>query len=129
MAKKFNVKRIVSRVGGAAAGGVVSQVSNKVLGNFDPKISGAIKVAAGAILPELAPKSDFVSQMGSGLIGAAAAGLVGALVPSLAGVEGIGSEEYITDEEYMSGIDDENAIAGDDDNAIQGIGEEEEEAF
>jgi hypothetical protein len=55
MAKKFDFKRIAMKATGAASGGAVALASNKVLGKFNPKIRAIAKIAAGALLPEIAP--------------------------------------------------------------------------
>ena len=126
--KKFNVKKIMSKVGGAATGGAIGQASNKVLGKFDPKIGAGVKILAGAVLPELAPKSEFVSEMGSGMIGVGAAELLKSFVPGLAGIgaddmdQSLGAVEndYIIDGMGMGDLG-----ADDPDNAIGDLGEED----
>ncbi len=127
---KFDFKRIAMKATGAASGGAVALASNKVLGKFDPKIRAIAKIAAGAILPELAPKSSFVNDMGCGMIGAGAAELTSVLVPALAveKVEGIGTDRgYVIDEEYdLSGVGAPGAQA---DSPVVGTVEDEVEAW
>jgi hypothetical protein len=130
--KKFDFKKIAMKAAGVSGGAAVGVVSNKFLGRFDPKIRGGAKILAGAILPEFAPKSSFVSDMGAGVIAVGATELLESFAPGLASspapVSGIyGDEEYVTDSEYtLSGIDDDNAIAGDTDNVIGEIGGDDE---
>lgn len=85
--KKFNFKKIGMRVGGAAVGGAAAKAVNKVLPNLNPTMRSGGKILLGAILPELAPKSDLLGAVGMGMIGAATAEIVADKIPALAGTE------------------------------------------
>lgn len=122
MAKKFDFKKIGIRVGGSVAGGVVGRFADKPLANLNPKIRSIIKIGVGAILPELAPKSDFIASVGAGLTGVGGADLFDTMVNKTAPVSGLGEAYDMAlggDEDYdLSGV-------GADENALSGIDEEE----
>jgi hypothetical protein len=122
MAKKFDFKKIGIRVGGSVAGGVVGRFADKPLANMNPKIRSIIKIGVGAILPELAPKSDFLGSVGAGLTGVGGADLFDTMVNKTAPVSGIGTDFDMalgaTEDYDVNGI-------GEDENALSGIGEDE----
>lgn len=107
-------------IAGAVAGRLVSK---KLLPNVDEKIKDAGVIAIGALLMPKILKSDLGRAIGNGMIAAGGAGLVGAFVPSIAGVDDfmefpvqVGEVEdgisVISGDDVMAGGDD--VMAGDD---------------
>lgn len=107
--KKLNFKAIGMRAAGVVAGGAVSTVSNKFLANLNPKLRAAIKIGAGCLLPELAPKNKIVADAGIALAGAGAAELTSQFM-GVSGVYGVGADPEYTvngDEYNFSGTGDD----------------------
>lgn len=135
--KKFDFKKIAMTTAGVAAGAVAGTIANKPMANMNPKIRGAIKIAVGAVLPELMPKVELLKGVGAGIIATGAIDIYQGFT-SISGVDGIGNddmsigaedmaigaEDYIITDTNVSGIDDEMNGIGADDNAVQGIGDE-----
>jgi hypothetical protein len=117
MAKKFDFKRIGLRVAGVAAGAVVGKIADKPLASMNPKIRSIIKIGVGAVLPEIAPKSAFVENMGSGVLAVGAGDLYDSMVNKTSTVTGIGNDFDMalgaTEDYEVTGIgEDENALSG-----------------
>lgn len=109
------------RAAGVLAGGGAAYGLNQMLPAMDPKTRAFIKVGAGCILPELAPKSKIVADSGIALAGVGAFELANAYLAKGTGVQGIGDPEYLVNgnEEYqVAGSDD--AMSGTDD-AMSGM--------
>ena len=101
---KLNIKKMVSSVTSkalpAAVGGAASLAANKIIpASINPKIRAVIKIVAGAVLPELAPRIKMLEPAGLGFAGQAGAELAAELIPAIAGVDdmdGVGAtEEYV----------------------------------
>ena len=123
---KLNIKKMVSSVTSkalpAAVGGAASLAANKIIpASINPKISAVIKIVAGAVLPELAPRIKMLEPAGLGFAGQAGAELAAELIPAIAGVDdmdGVGAtEEYVIDRDFVEGVDDPQ-VAGNDDPQI-----------
>lgn len=122
MAKKFDFKRIGMKVAGVGAGAVVGRVADKPLANMNPKLRAALKIGVGAVLPELAPKSPFIENMGSGVLAVGAADLFDNLTNKT--VSGLG-EAY---DMALGASDYDTTEVGDvsgEENALAGIGDDE----
>ena len=125
---KFNFKQVATRLAGSAAGGAVSYGIDKMLPTLDPKIRAGITAVAGAVVPELMPKVKILSDVGSGMIGAATKDLLnefiggGSTPPPV--TSGIGEDQFNDDQfvvdHDMSGLD-EDPISGFDEDPISGI--------
>ena len=83
MKKKTKTDRIVKTVLGGAAGGAICQVVKGTIMKGKSSLYTDL-VAIGAILPSLV-KMDGIGELGAGMIGAGAAGVIASSVPSLAG--------------------------------------------
>ena len=123
---KLNIKKMVSSVTSkalpAAVGGTASLAANKIIpASINPKIRAVIKIVAGAVLPELAPRIKMLEPAGLGFAGQAGAELAAELIPAIAGVDdmdGVGAtEEYVIDRDFVEGVDDPQ-VAGNDDPQI-----------
>ena len=123
---KLNIKKMVSSVTSkalpAAVGGAASLAANKIIpASINPKIRAVIKIVAGAVLPELAPRIKMLEPAGLGFAGQAGAELAAELIPAIAGVDdmdGVGAtEEYVIDRDFVEGFDDPQ-VAGNDDPQI-----------
>ncbi len=123
---KLNIKKMVSSVTSkalpAAVGGAASLAANKIIpASINPKIRAVIKIVAGAVLPELAPRIKMLEPAGLGFAGQAGAELAAELIPAIAGVDdmdGVGAtEEYVIDRDFVEGVDDPQ-VAGNDDPQI-----------
>ena len=119
MAKKFDFKKIGMKVAGVGAGAVVGLLANKPLVNMNPKIRGAIKIAVGAVIPELMPKVDILDGVGAGIIASGAIDLY----TSFTGGTVSGTDDDI------SGMPGDLAISGDEDYRMTGIGGDEIEGL
>lgn len=117
--KKFDFKKIATKAAGAAAGGTASAlVKDKLLPDMNPKMRAALQIVAGAVLPELSPKSDFLNAVGMGMIGVGAADL--AKETNL--ISGVGNNSdielpetdtvYVTDTDYEIVDTDNTGIEG-----------------
>lgn len=85
MKKKMKTDRIVKTVLGGAAGGAITQVvKGTVMKGKSSLYTDLGAIAVGAILPALV-KMDGIDELGAGMIGAGAAGVIASSVPSLAG--------------------------------------------
>lgn len=115
----------------AVAGGVAAVMFDKVAPSMQAKLGKArpfVKLAIGAILPELMPKQKFLVPASQGFLGVAGADLAKTMMPSLnsstQAIEGIGTDNI--DEEYeIEGFDDD-VISGIDDNSssiVSGTGD------
>ncbi len=87
---KANVTGTITNTGAAVVGGIVAGFANKL--PLNAKIANGIALVTGAVLPMLAPKSNFVRTMGAGVSAVAGQRLVAAFVPSIAGVCGISDD-------------------------------------
>lgn len=118
---------ILGLVAGAVAG---KMLRSKTLPNVDDKFKSLGEIAIGIALPRFV-KNDFVKAMGAGMI---VDGGTSAL-SSFGIMSGIGADDVSM--EYLSGSDEIQTIAGDDETmsgsadiqTIAGIGEEEIGAF
>lgn len=125
MAKKFDFKKIGMKVAGVGAGAVVGRVADKPLANMNPKIRSIIKIGVGAVLPEIAPKSPFIENMGAGVLAVGAADLFDSMTNKT--VSGIG-EPYdialgeVGGDYYETEVGD----VGGDENALEGIDSDDE---
>ncbi len=116
--KKFDFKRIGLRIAGVTAGAAAGTLANKPLVNMNPKLRGVIKIGIGAILPELAPKGDFLKDVGAGIIATGAVDLLGAFAPALvSGLDGIG-EVGETASDFVNGIGADDMVNGSEDYLI-----------
>lgn len=106
--KKFDFKRIATKAAGAATGGAAAAlVQDSLFTDMNPKLKAGIQIVAGAVLPELAPKSDFLNAAGMGMIGVGSANLAKEL-NIISGVgSGVGNTDlpdtdtaYVTDTDY-----------------------------
>lgn len=85
MKKKTKTDRIVKTVLGGAAGGAICQVvKGTIMKGKSSLYTDLGSIAIGAILPSLV-KMDGIDELGAGMIGAGAAGVIASSVPSLAG--------------------------------------------
>ncbi len=85
MKKKTKTDRIVKTVLGGAAGGAICQVvKGTIMKGKSSLYTDLCAIAVGAILPSLV-KMDGIGELGAGMIGAGAAGVIASSVPSLAG--------------------------------------------
>lgn len=85
MKKKMKTDRIVKTVLGGAAGGAICQVvKGTIMKGKSSLYTDLVAIAVGAILPALV-KMDGIGELGAGMIGAGAAGVIASSVPSLAG--------------------------------------------
>lgn len=124
MAKKFDIKKIGMKAAGLGAGAVAAGLVNKVLPNFNPKLRSALKIAAGVILPELAPKQDLIGHAGDGMVAVGVLELVQQFAPGMvSGFDDAVAGEYVTDSGFESeypGVsavnDDESLGANDEEN-------------
>jgi hypothetical protein len=111
MAKKLDFKKIGMKAVGVSAGAVAGTLANKAVPNMNAKIRGVIKIAAGAVLPELMPKATILSDVGAGIIATGAIDLYNGFTGTT--VSGIGATDL--------------AIAGDEDYEITGTSDNGEE--
>ena len=129
--KKFDFKKIGMNAAGVSTGAVGGQMLNKIgfVGNLKPVIRGALKIVAGAVLPELAPKNQFIGDVGNGVIAAGAIDAFSGMTNNTAPVEGIEGDQFVEDQfvvdedidddnEEVSGLENENPISGADDDPI-----------
>lgn len=85
MKKKRKTDRIVKTVLGGAAGGAITQVvKGTIMKGKKTLYTDLAAIAIGAIAPSLV-KMDGIEELGAGMIGAGAAGVIASSVPSLAG--------------------------------------------
>lgn len=122
---KFDFKRIGMKAVGVGGGAVAGEFANKLLANMNPMLRGGLKMAAGAILPEVIPMKDktLVDSLGSGIIASGAIDIYNNLGRGAA-ASGIGDdldqfveEDYVTD---ITGIDDALFVSGYEENPISG---------
>jgi hypothetical protein len=110
--KKINISQIGMKVAGIGAGAVAGKFVNKFIPNFNPKIRGLLKIGVGALLPSLV-KNTFIGDAGSGMVAVGAAEIVEDLGVAGLGIGryGVGNiDEYIIDEDYLHGVDDEGGV-------------------
>jgi hypothetical protein len=127
---KFNIKEIAVKVGGVSAGAVVGKFANKLVPNMNPKIRGFAKIAIGAALPTLTPKSKIMDHVGSGIIAVGASELLAEFVPAIAGanenpMSGIYGEAVRIDEDYEE--HDHGHVSSANENPMSGIAGELDE--
>lgn len=119
--KKFNVADVAMKIAGVGAGAVAAKAINKPLGNLNPNIKGLLKLVAGAALP-MVSKSEFVGNVGNGMIAVGASEIIGGAVPALSGVLDQGIGDYGSYDEFVSGDDyDTEYYDNDDDDDISGL--------
>lgn len=102
--KKFDFKKIATKAAGAATGGAAAAlVQDRLFTDMNPKMKAGIQVIVGAVLPELAPKSDFLNAAGMGMIGVGGANLA----KEFNIISGVGNTDlpgtdtaYVTDTDY-----------------------------
>lgn len=115
---KLNIKKLAMKAavrgGGALVGGAAGQAVNSIIpASIDPLWRGIGKAVIGAVIPEVAPKVEFLDYAGAGMVGQAGGELLAVAVPALAtpaattpGTSGIGAEEdFPMEEDKMSGSD------------------------
>ncbi|WP_418929481.1 hypothetical protein [Barnesiella intestinihominis] len=86
MKKKTKTDRIVKTVLGGAAGGAITQVvKGTIMKGKNSLYTDLGAIAIGAVLPALV-KMDGIDELGAGMIGAGAAGVIASSVPSLSGL-------------------------------------------
>ena len=121
--KKFDFKKIGLKVVGVSAGAVGAELLNKPLENMNPKLRGALKIVAGAVIPEVAPKMAILGNVGDGIIANGAIDLYKGFTEGGSGdsTSGIGAgqfddDQFVVDPDYVvSGIDDYEPLSGVDD--------------
>jgi hypothetical protein len=119
----LNFKKLASNVTSkalpAAAGGAASLAVNRFIpASINSKLRGALKIAVGAILPELSPKTKMLDAFGLGMIGHAGAELANEFLPAItatAATAGVGAN-YEIDEDFM----DANDVNGFEDETLNG---------
>ncbi|MGZ4040409.1 MAG: hypothetical protein ACXVNR_07595, partial [Bacteroidia bacterium] len=102
MAKKIDFKKIGMRFGGGAVAGAASfGVEALVPATVNPWFKAVGKLVVGAVIPEFAPKNDFLSATGAGFI-ACGTEQVGSILMAPA-TSGVGNhskdEDYVVDVE------------------------------
>lgn len=142
--KKLNIKSLtaalVNRGGGALAGGAAGRLLNEVMPeSTSPIVITGIKIAIGALAPELAPKIKMLDYAGAGLVGQASGEFTNKIVNDLKAkkkaeeekVEGIGSEqEFPMDEDAMSGTEEVETLSGiGNENFINGNDDDDDDDF
>jgi hypothetical protein len=120
MAKKFDFKRIAMKAVGVGAGAVIGTIANKPLANLNPKIRSIGKIVAGAVLGEVV-KSEFVENMGSGIIAVGASELFSSMTSATATVQGVG-EAYDTALGATEDYQVTESVSGTDEEALAGVG-------
>jgi len=122
---KFDFKRLAMKAVGVGAGAVGGEILNKPLANMNPMLRGGLKIAAGAILPEVIPMKDksMVENIGSGIIASGAIDLYNQV--AVKGIAGDDLDQFNDDDYIIEGIE-ESPINGVDNGPIQGIGENAE---
>ena len=104
--KKINFNEILMNTAGGVVGGVVAGTLVSRL-NINTTVKCGLGILAGAIIPVLAPKSNFVKALGLGMSSVSGQKLAANYVPAIAG-----------------GIDDNAVAVYLNDNSVTGVGEE-----
>lgn len=102
--KKFDFKKIATKAAGAATGGAAAAlVQDRLFTDMNPKLKAGLQIVAGAVLPELAPKSEFLNAAGMGMIGVGGSNLA----KEFNIISGVGNIDlpdtdtaYLTDTDY-----------------------------
>lgn len=104
--KKFDFKKIGLKVAGVTAGAVAANALTKVLpASIDSKMTSAVQIAAGAILPDLLGKrNELLENIGNGMIAVGGMNLVSELTSK--GVSGIFGNETYNYESRLMGDED-----------------------
>ncbi len=115
MAKKLDLGKIAANAAAATAGGALASVAMNKLGeNVNPVFKAAGLVVIGAFAPMLdKSKGGIMEALGAGVMGAAGATLANNFMTP-ATTSGVGYADDVMYEE-LSGLEDEQALAGADD--------------
>ena len=123
--KKINIKEAGTNGAALIAGAIVANLVNSKLATkvTNPKMRNAIPFALGLFL--LTNKSAMIKMAGAGMAAVGGSRLLGAAVPALAGVCGVGELEGVYDE-LIQGVGDdmgeiEGVLNGDDMGEIKGV--------
>jgi len=119
---KFDVKKLTSALTsrglGSAVGGAAYAFGEKYVPINNNVLRLSLLGVAGAIIPEIQPKSKILDYAGAGFVGAVASDatrlMMGANKSTTTTVAGIGSEDpsyQIDEDSYMSGLN-EDSLAG-----------------
>lgn len=84
---KLNVQRIAMKAAGATAGAIVASEVDRFMPNVNRKVRGFGKILVGAIISDMAPKNEFVANLGTGMMSAGGQDLY----KDFRGIAGIGS--------------------------------------
>ncbi len=109
-ARKLNFKKIGVKAAGLGAGAVAARVlTKKVAANLNPKLKSAGVIVAGAMLPSFMGRSQFLSDMGDGMMSVGASELIGNFVPGLAGIGELDDfdDSIGTEDAYMDDLDED----------------------
>ena len=122
---KLNMKKIQDNLvniglAGAAGGAAAGLAVEKIAPSMNPLVKNGIVLISGAILPELSPKTKFLTGVGAGMAGVAGENLRKHFMGG--GVSGVGADSVnnLEDEGWtpMNGMpmDEDPDIAGDGDD-------------
>lgn len=100
--KKINFNEILMNTAGGIAGGVVAGTLVSKL-NINTTVKCGLGILTGAVLPVLAPKSNFLKAMGLGMSSVSGQKLAANFVPAIAG--GV-------DDTAVSGFLNDNSVSG-----------------
>lgn len=103
---------MIQEVLGVTAGAIIAKKVSSMMPNLDPKIAGAIKVAAGVALPKFI-KNPLVAAAGQGMIAIGGVELIGSFVPSLGATDDVlvvSGIDQIGDVSEVNGINEVNGL-------------------
>lgn len=113
---------------GVIAGAIAGRYVAKILPFGDERIKNGVVLAAGIFFPQLM-KNDFGKAVGTGMVAAGGAGLIGNFVPALAGTDDTMEIPVTVGEipDRLSVIAGDNTVmAGDDLSVLAGMEESED---